>query len=136
MLSLMQYFLPILWTIVSTIVSLILYKSSSAFFESKRSREGETRRIRLVGSIVIAALVFLALWRATPAVKPTPLEAFRPRIEEVGERAENVRQRLNLLKACAAMTAVSQCARELDALDTAVADLDASRSRLAALRDE
>ncbi len=61
-LDLIILFIPVIWAIVSALIGLILYKSSKAFFTLNHSN----RQIRLVGSVVIAALAFWGIKNATP----------------------------------------------------------------------
>ena len=59
--------LPVIWAVVATGIGLLLYKSSRAVFEDSAQRQGlRNRRIRLTGSIVIAAIAFLGMERSTP----------------------------------------------------------------------
>ena len=59
-------FLPILWAIVATVIALVLYKTSKALFESNDIPQLSAKRMRLTGSVVIAALAFLGMKWATP----------------------------------------------------------------------
>jgi hypothetical protein len=59
--------LPILWALIATVVGLLLYKTSEALFESKQKDETGTKRLRLLGSVTIAALAFYGMKYATPS---------------------------------------------------------------------
>src|SRR5260370_25129251 len=54
--------LPCLWALLATVIAVSLYKTSSALFEETQGK----RRIRLTGSVTIAALAFYGLKWATP----------------------------------------------------------------------
>ena len=65
--DLFTLFLPIFWAIVSTMIGLVLYKSSSALFEQTQGNDTDKKRIRLAGSVTIAALAFYGMKTATPS---------------------------------------------------------------------
>lgn len=63
--------LPIAWVVVASAVGVFLYRSSQAVFEEWSRQQSSTgaqggRRIRFVGSVVIAGAAFFALRHATP----------------------------------------------------------------------
>lgn len=65
--------IPVVWAIVSSVLALFLYRTSSAFFEQETANTAGVQRIRLVGSIVIAGAIFGALRWATPPILVTGL---------------------------------------------------------------
>lgn len=65
--------LPVIWAVVSTAIGLILYRSSEAMFEASHLSDGGKKRIRLTGSVVIAALAFYGMKLATPQSRLEPL---------------------------------------------------------------
>jgi hypothetical protein len=67
MLEVLTLVLPVVWAIAATVVGLILYKTSAALFESKTTDKTRSKRIRLTGSVTIAALSFVGMWYATPS---------------------------------------------------------------------
>ena len=113
--------LPIIWAVVATLVALALYKTSKAFFEGRSANDGgQVRRIRLVGSVVIAAVTFGALWRVTPVqdirnLDPTS-RVEREYLAELEEAARALRIEKDRLEACRSMTELSQCASQVDAM--------------------
>jgi hypothetical protein len=66
----LRVLLPILWAIVSTVIALLLYKTSKAVFVSNETRNVKQntvrKRLSLAGSVVIAGLAFLGMKNATP----------------------------------------------------------------------
>ena len=58
--------LPVIWALVATGIGLVLYRSSRALFSSQES-SATAKKIRLTGSVVIAALFFLLIRQATPS---------------------------------------------------------------------
>jgi predicted nuclease with TOPRIM domain len=72
--------LPIIWVVVACIVSLILYRTSESFFEDVQEHNGNTRRIRLVGSSVIAAIIYIGLAKYTPVDAITDISNNRMKI--------------------------------------------------------
>lgn len=56
--SLLQIFLPVIWTVVAVLVGLVLYKTSESVVQ--------VRVARVTGSAAIAAIAFYGLYRATP----------------------------------------------------------------------
>lgn|GEM_PF-2921978 len=59
--------LPVIWAIIATVIGLALYKTSDAFFESTQKNKQGAKKIRLVGSVTIAALAFYGMRLATPS---------------------------------------------------------------------
>jgi len=114
-----RLFMPVIWALAGTIIGLALYRSSGAFFERTERKEGEVRRLRLVGSICIAAVVFLGIWEATPRelITGIPKDAKLIRIGDlraVAEDLEQVNSAENSLRACASITPPKHCQAELD----------------------
>jgi hypothetical protein len=111
----LRYVLPIFWIVIATIVALLLYRTSSAVVENVVHEEKAQKRVRLVGSVAIAVVVFVLLWRATPSVNVAPDD----RIVEAAElrRLASAKQEydlaLNRLDACSRITVVAQCGAEL-----------------------
>lgn len=61
--------LPVIWAAAATGIGALLYRSSRALFESSRVTQRGQRRIRLTGSVVIAALAFYGMRAATPSAR-------------------------------------------------------------------
>ncbi len=117
----LRYVLPIFWIVIATIVALLLYRTSSAVVENVVHEEKAQKRVRLVGSVAIAVVVFVLLWRATPSVNVAPDD----RIVEAAElrRLASAKQEydlaLNRLDACSRITVVAQCGAELTEMRSA-----------------
>jgi hypothetical protein len=122
-----RLFVPVVWALTSIILGLILYRSSSALFEQTQREEGSVRRVRLVGSICIAALVYLGLWKATPSALQIgiPEDAISIRkvdIQGAIEALEEANASVSSLDACVAISSPTQCRSELDGLHTRMHD--------------
>lgn len=121
------YLFPLLWIAAATIVALLLYKTSEALVEHRSGAEGDKKRVRLVGSVAIAVVIFFLLWKATPSLVGDPATV---RLSPAGERSLNER-RLALIQAwaryqaCIDMPAVGKCPVEQDDMDQAVRRMDA-----------
>lgn len=127
--------LPIVWAIVATIVALTLYRTSQAVFEQEDIRETSRRKLRLVGSVVIAALVFWGLAHYTPMENYSKLDKGQVRIDRALLLAHQIRVRdLNVsnedLFGCASITAVRECSSHLDELRTRSKELQESADDL------
>ena len=57
--------LPLAWLAAATGAALLLYRSSSALFDGDSIGPVKAKRIRLTGSVVIAALAYIGMWQAT-----------------------------------------------------------------------
>jgi len=120
------YLLPVLWIMAATVVALLLYRTSRALVEHSSTGPGGTRRVRLVGSIAIAVVVFLLLWKVTPSLVPDPATI---RLTPAQERALNER-RVALIqawaryRACIDMPAVRSCPEQQGEMDSSVRQLD------------
>jgi hypothetical protein len=128
--ELLRALLPVLWAVVSTFIGLVLYRSSAAFFEQTRQKPGSTRKIRLVGSICIAAIAFYGLRESTPTALltgvPKDSQLIRSSdLQGIVEAAEQADSALLKLTACANITQPSQCQAELSAV----------RDRISQVRD-
>jgi hypothetical protein len=69
--DLVTLLLPVLWAIISAAIALVLYRTSEALFESVERSKTRTRRIRLAGSVAIAALAFYGMSKYTPSSRLT-----------------------------------------------------------------
>jgi hypothetical protein len=128
--------MPVLWVIVATIVGLILYKTSSAFFaESKKSKQA-TRNLRLTGSVVIAAGAFLLMKFATP----DELRTLTPKgtilvdqasIDVIVKRAADLENGLVRAGGCTAIEqSAPNCARDVELAKDLATALQADIERL------
>ncbi|ESZ56002.1 hypothetical protein X727_33005 [Mesorhizobium sp. L103C119B0] len=94
--EILKLLLPVFWAVVSTGVGVILYRTSSALFESKQLKDGTTRRLRLAGSVTIAALAFLGMWYATPRESLQPnLNGYAQYKVEAINRIADLAQQIN-----------------------------------------
>lgn len=111
--------LPIAWAIIATIIALILYRTSDALFEQSFPGEGERRRVKLVGSIAIAAVVFLGLARFTDL---SPFTEMTAREQRVSTSALNdhrraitgLRREYEELRGCMAIAPARECLNSAD----------------------
>src|SRR5215467_11904438 len=124
-------FLPVAWAIVATIIGLVLYKSSEALFEQTRRSSGETRRIRLVGSVVIAAVAFGGMKYSTPSavLDPYPADSLlisKAKIQMLLDQSSRVEDSLLPLGACLSLEAGKQCQKDYDSVLSAAGATTAS----------
>jgi len=127
--ELIRLLLPIIWAIASTLIGLILYKTSSAFFEEFRQKEGSKRKIRLMGSVVIAALTYLALWQSTPSSLQlgVPDDSMIVRRTDIVAASEDVKEAAAAiihLVGCTEITSAAQCAREIELVSDRISEAD------------
>jgi hypothetical protein len=81
----LQIVMPVLWTIVSTLVALALYKTSKVIVQAKGAR--------VAGSAAIAVLAFYGLFRATPTKLLEP-PAAQERYEVLQRDLDNAAARM------------------------------------------
>ena len=120
------YLLPVLWIVAATVVALLLYRTSRALVEHSSTGPGGTRRVRLVGSIAIAVVIFVLLWKATPPLVQDPATI---RLTPAQERSLNERrvaliQAWSRYRACIDLPVVRSCPQQQDAMDASVRRLD------------
>ena len=130
--------LPVIWLLVSTLIALLLYRSSSALFEEERASQGGVRRVRLVGSVTIAALAFLGVWRATPTSILTGQDddhvgVATTQLVASHRAAAALDDAVNKIAACVTNAPIAQCPAERAQLAAAAqavaaADLDLAKS--------
>jgi hypothetical protein len=106
--------LPVLWASLATIIGLVLYKSSEALFEQENVKDSSTRRIRLVGSVVIAGAAFGAMYWATPRssleLKQKDAKcASSSRVDRLTQDWTDLRQKVLDLQACLASQEIQTC---------------------------
>lgn len=127
--ELIRLLLPVIWAIVSTLIGLILYKTSSAFFEESRQNEGFKRKMRLMGSVVIAALTYLALWQSTPTALQlgVPDDSMIVRRADIAASSEDVKEAAAAiihLVGCTEITSAAQCASEIELVSDRISNAD------------
>jgi hypothetical protein len=125
-------FLPVVWAITSTILGLIVYRGSSVLFEKTQRDEWPIRRVRLVGSICIAALAYLGFCEATPSalqigISEDAMSIRKVDIQAVIEALEQANASVSSLDACVAISSSTQCQSELNSVRTRIRE---SLSRL------
>jgi|HubBroStandDraft_6_1064221.scaffolds.fasta_scaffold259753_2 hypothetical protein len=103
-------FLPVIWALVGTAIGLLLYKSSSALYQGKG--------LRLTGSVVIAALAFYGMLRATPSGRLAgPQEGMSMvhsnTLDAAREMTKGLDRKVLELQACAATLADQSCQKQL-----------------------
>lgn len=117
--------IPVAWIVVSTIVGLVLYRTSKAFFTQKDNSQG-SRQIRLTGSVVIAALAFTALWKTTPnemlvGMSEGKILVAQDAIERAIRSTEQVVASFDRLDACRKLSDLNQCDIELERVKNSLA---------------
>ncbi len=107
-------FMPVVWIVVATLVALALYKTSGAVVEQVVKSDAQQRSVRLVGSVAIAIVVFVLLWRVTPALDLAPGDVTirKDRAVAISLARDNFDGAWTRLDACAEMTPPSQCVAE------------------------
>jgi hypothetical protein len=133
--DLIRLFLPVIWALVAAAIGRLLYATSSAFFEQMKRTQEEKKRLRLVGSVCIAAIVYLGLWQATPAtlrvgVPADSVTVRRSDLHAATEELEQTKSAASELLACAALAPSSQCKNEIRAVQEKI---DSSMNRIKAL---
>jgi hypothetical protein len=120
--------LPIIWAITSTLIGMLLYRSSNALFEQESVDKQRTRRIRLAGSVVIAVVAFIGMQRATPKERLGGIHADSVCIPDTRmlelERIIRDIDRLKLeIDGCFASEDYALCTTRLQTMHTAITDL-------------
>jgi len=123
----LPYFLPILWIAAATVVALLLYRTSKAFVEHRTTSGPETRRVRLVGSIAIALVVFVVLWRASPSLDadPAAVTLAPAQLRQLDARRVTLAQAWMAYEACLDVPGVDRCPEEKGDVDVAVRQFNA-----------
>jgi hypothetical protein len=129
-----RFLIPVIWSCVSAALALVLYKTSSGLFEQKSSDEKQVRRIRLVGSIVIAGAIFGALKWATPSevVSGRPIDSVTvPRKVLLSSRdaVSHARNALDSLTGCASISPPQECRSEMEALRDSINGIEQTLPR-------
>ena len=125
-------FLPVCWAVVSTIIALVLYKSSEAFFESNNKTKGKQRKIRIVGSVTIAAVAFFGMQYATPKerLKQLPKGSIilqQYDIRKLHELSVNIdRNSLELLGCSTTATTITPCKININKIREAAVSLNST----------
>lgn len=111
----LRFLLPVLWIVVATVVALLLYRTSSAMVEQVVVRKASQKKIRLVGSVAIALVVFVLLWRSTPSTEMRPDDRLlgAPDVRRLNEAKQEYDLAWNRLEACSQLTVIAQCAAEM-----------------------
>jgi hypothetical protein len=110
--------LPVLWAVIATLIGLALYKTSKALFESQKSNTTASRRIRLTGSVTIAALAFYGMKWATPPqrLQAIPEGAIVVKANDLGKlydlSTELDRSSIQL-EGCTSTLSVADCKEEI-----------------------
>lgn len=123
--------LPIIWAVVSTVIALILYKSSDALFEQRFPVKSERRRVKLVGSIVIAAIVFLGLAKFTDLSPFSDISKNQRRVlvSTLGEHRHNLvvlRNAYEEMNGCVSVTTADQCEQYMIKLEAGLEGVERS----------
>ena len=120
------YVLPVLWIAAATVVALLLYRTSEALVEHNSSSAGDKKRVRLVGSVAIAVVVFVLLWRASPPLVPNPSDVRLTRVQEEQLNARRVAltQAWARMQACLDLPAINRCPEQQSDVDVAIRQLN------------
>jgi hypothetical protein len=130
-----KLFLPIGWVIVSTVVGVILYRTSDAFFEKVSKDKSSRQQLKLTGSVVIAALTFLGMYYVTPrgALTPKP-EGMQyvasVEVQRLLDRVHDVQDRLLALSACLSVSSPKDCSGQLQDAQTSATSLEQQARRV------
>jgi hypothetical protein len=122
--------LPVVWLLGATIVGLILYKSSEAFFEKRGQSANHQKRIRIAGSALIAAIAFLGLRESTPV---DTLRVNTPGTSLVRDAdlmalvrtLQRIEDQLVVLRSCIAIDQRGTCGDQLTEVQKAAKEADA-----------
>jgi len=125
--ELLRLFVPVVWALTGTILGFIFYRSSSVFFEQTQREVWSVRRVRLVGSICITALVYLGFWTAAPGalqigISEDAIWIRKVEIQRAIEALEEANASVSSLNACVAISSPTQCRSELDSVRTRIRD--------------
>jgi hypothetical protein len=123
----LSYLLPILWIAASTVVALALYRTSRALVEHTSPSGSGSKRVRLVGSIAIAVVVFILLWRATPPLGADPDALVLPPSaqHQLSVRRTAMSQAWARYQACLDLPGIERCPEERSDLNAALRQFNA-----------
>lgn len=129
-----RFIIPLLWALVSAALALLLYKTSNGLFEQVSSDREQTRRIRLVGSIVLAAAIFVALKWATPeAIVTGQLRGSaiipKSKLHSSAGAMQGLRNSFDRLEACASISTMQDCRSEIDSVRSSITSLESALPR-------
>jgi hypothetical protein len=124
-----KLFLPIGWVVVSAFVGVLLYRTSDALYESLSKSEASRKRLKLTGSIVIAAVTFLGIYYVTPrgALDPRPAGMQYVPVVEVQrllDAVTAVQDQALALSACLSINASRDCSGQVQDIQSSAAVLE------------
>jgi hypothetical protein len=127
--------LPVVWALVATLIAMILYRTSSGLFEQRVQKQTVTRRVRMTGSIFIAALAFVGLAKSTPPNVMTieSRDLVKVPVSEVRmlrDRVHYLENQLVELEGCAAIKGPQNCAEQMEGMRTATRNVASTIKRL------
>jgi hypothetical protein len=130
-----HFVIPISWAIVSAFLALLLYRTSSALFHQSIADKQEVRSVRLVGSIVIAGVIFGALKWATPEdlLRNTSADFKVISVSSVNaaySASETAKNSLDKELACVAISPPQECRAEIENLRQSIENLGADIKRM------
>jgi ABC-type phosphate transport system auxiliary subunit len=128
-------FLPVIWAVIATIIGLALYKTSDAFFESSQNSGGASKKIRLVGSVTIAAVAFYGMKLATPSNRLQGIPDGAVVISSADVRAlydaSSKLDRSGLeLEGCVHTEDLEDCSRKVEDVRNQISSLNSSLARV------
>ncbi|BCG65195.1 MAG: hypothetical protein methR_P3020 [Methyloprofundus sp.] len=120
-------FLPVAWALIATLIGIVLYKSSDAFFEQTSGQKNQKRTLRLTGSVVIAALAFYGIKNATPdqnllATAPGMLQVSIAELQSIESKLEENINDLLILESCLELDQTGNCRDQLVRLQSRFRD--------------
>ena len=133
--------LPVVWAIVATVIALTLYRTSAALFDGTRRSSTETKRLRLAGSVVIAALAFLGMKLATPSANLKEISEGTVLVRgeligDVRDAVEDLSAATDALEGCHLIAAAGQCSAELQQIKDRAGRVRSTTERLLPRREE
>lgn len=120
--------LPVAWALVATLIGIVLYRSSDAFFEQFSASKGQKRTLRLTGSIVIAALAFYGMKISTPeqnlvANAPGMLQVSSTELRSMENKVDENINDLIVLESCLELDQSGNCRNQLLLLHSRLREL-------------
>jgi hypothetical protein len=81
------FLMPLVWLVAALAAAMILYWTSKAFLDAEEMFGVPIKRLRLGGSVVIFALVFVILWKSTTSdaivVQSSQMATLRAAVEDL-----------------------------------------------------
>jgi hypothetical protein len=135
LLEYIKLFLPIGWVVVSSVVGVLLYRTSDAFFDSLSKDDTSRKRLKLTGSIVIAAVTFFGIYYVTPRGALDPMPSGMQYVSTVAlqrftDNVGAVQDKMLSLSGCLSISPPKDCAGQLQDVQSSVGSLEQSANHL------